>query len=46
MALFFWVKNKCGRVQEWLNWTLSKSVVPFTRYRGFESHLFRQELIE
>ncbi len=31
-----------GRVQEWLNWPVSKTGVPFTRYRGFESLPFRQ----
>ena len=31
-----------GEVLEWLNRTVSKTVVPFTGYRGFESHPLRQ----
>lgn len=32
-----------GRVQERLNWTVSKTVVWGNSHRGFESHLFRHE---
>ncbi len=34
-----------GEVQEWLNWTVSKTVVPSNWYRGFESLPLRQCLL-
>ena len=34
-----------GEVPEWLNGTVSKTVVLLTRYRGFESHPLRQRVL-
>jgi hypothetical protein len=36
-----WAKSGFGEVAEWLKAPLSKSGIPFTRDRGFESHPLR-----